>query len=44
MDEVRVTSWIELQECLFTGTWHEELARHRSDFSASAARTTRPTG
>lgn len=32
MDEVRVSSWIELQECLFAGSWHEELARHRSDF------------
>ena len=32
MDEVRVESWLELQECLFAGSWHEELHRHRSDF------------
>lgn len=32
MDEVRVESWLELQECLFADSWHQELHRHRSDF------------
>jgi hypothetical protein len=30
--EIRVSSWLELQELLFADAWHEELARHRSDF------------
>ena len=32
MQEIRVESWLELQECLFADSWHEELRRHRSDF------------
>ena len=31
MEEIRVASWLELQECLFAGSWHAELRRHRSD-------------
>ncbi len=32
MQEIRVESWLELQECLFADSWHAELNRHRSDF------------
>jgi hypothetical protein len=32
VQETRVRSWAELQECLFAESWHEELGRHRSDF------------
>jgi hypothetical protein len=32
VDEIRISSWLELQECLFADSWHRELARHRSDF------------
>jgi hypothetical protein len=32
VQEIRVESWAELQDCLFAESWHEELARHRSDF------------
>ena len=32
MREIRVESWLELQECLFADSWHPELRRHRSDF------------
>jgi hypothetical protein len=32
VQEIRVSSWLELQECLFADSWHRELARHRSDF------------
>ena len=32
MELIRVSSWIELQERLFEGTWQEPLARHRSPF------------
>src|SRR4051794_22367613 len=32
MQEIRVDSWLELQERLFADSWHEELRRHRSDF------------
>ena len=32
MDEVRAESWSHLHELLFTGSWHEQLARHRSDY------------
>jgi FRG domain-containing protein len=31
--EIRVESWLELQECLFADSWHEELRRFRSDFA-----------
>jgi hypothetical protein len=30
--EIRVSTWLELQDCLFADSWHEELARWRSDF------------
>jgi hypothetical protein len=30
--EIRVGSWLELQDCLFADSWHAELRRHRSDF------------
>jgi hypothetical protein len=33
MDEIRVTSWAELQEELFAGAWHEHARRHRSDYA-----------
>ena len=32
MEEIRVESWLELQELLFADSWHAELNRHRSDF------------
>src|SRR4051794_6768269 len=32
MQEIRVESWLELQELLFADSWHAELRRHRSDF------------
>jgi hypothetical protein len=31
--EIRVESWIELQEQLDEGSWHEPLGRFRSDFA-----------
>jgi hypothetical protein len=31
--ELRVSSWIELQEELYAGSWHEPLGRFRSDFA-----------
>ena len=33
MEEVRVSSWPELQEQLFTGAWRPELGRFRSNFA-----------
>jgi hypothetical protein len=33
VDEIRVESWTQLHEELFADAWHEELARHRSDFA-----------
>lgn len=30
MRELRVTSWAELQEAVFSGAWNEQLRRHRS--------------
>jgi hypothetical protein len=33
MDDVRVKSWGELHECLFEGSWREELGRFRSRFA-----------
>ena len=33
MQEIRVSSWIELQEHLYRRSWREELRRHRSDFA-----------
>jgi FRG domain len=33
VEEVRVASWVELQEQLFAGTWKEELGLHRSDYA-----------
>jgi hypothetical protein len=32
MDEIRAESWAHLHELLFADSWHEGLARHRSDF------------
>jgi hypothetical protein len=31
MEEIRVETWIELQEQLFSHSWQESLGRHRSD-------------
>jgi hypothetical protein len=33
VDEIRVSSWAELQEQLFADAWHAELRRHRSSFA-----------
>jgi hypothetical protein len=33
VNEVRVTSWAELQEALFAESWRGDLARHRSTFA-----------
>ena len=33
MEEIRVSSWAELQEQLFAGAWQPNLARHRSSFA-----------
>src|SRR2546421_11541631 len=33
MDEIRVSSWAELHECLYADSWNEELGRHRSNFA-----------
>jgi hypothetical protein len=33
VEEVRVSSWAELQERLFEDAWHAELRRFRSDFA-----------
>jgi len=33
VDEVRVTSWNELQEQLYQDAWHESLGRFRSEFA-----------
>lgn len=33
MNEIRVSSWIELTECLYEGSWHEPLGRFRSPFA-----------
>src|SRR5207247_5012263 len=33
MAEIRVSSWIELQEQLYEGSWHEPLGRFRADFA-----------
>ncbi|QSQ11188.1 FRG domain-containing protein [Myxococcus landrumensis] len=32
MREHRVTTWLELQDALFAGSWNEQLGRHRSSF------------
>jgi hypothetical protein len=32
MDEIRAESWLHLHELLFADSWHDALARHRSDF------------
>jgi FRG domain len=33
VDAIRISSWIELQERLYQGSWHEPLRRFRSDFA-----------
>ena len=33
MADIHVSSWIELQEELYEGSWHEPLGRFRSDFA-----------
>jgi hypothetical protein len=33
MDEVRVSSWNDLQEKLFEGSWQPEIQRYRSPFA-----------
>ncbi len=45
MEETRAESWAHLQELLFADSWHEQLARHRSDFvfRGEAARDTQLT-
>ena len=45
MDEIRAESWTHLHELLFAESWHEALARHRSDyvFRGEASREARLT-
>ena len=33
MEEIRVSTWVELQEQLFADAWEPDLARHRSRFA-----------
>jgi FRG domain len=33
MEEIRVSSWNELQDELFAGAWHAEARRHRSNYA-----------
>jgi hypothetical protein len=33
VNDIRVSSWVELQERLFGETWHEGLGRHRTSFA-----------
>jgi hypothetical protein len=33
VDEIRAESWLHLHELLFAESWHDRLARHRSDFA-----------
>jgi hypothetical protein len=33
VDEVRVGTWLELQEQVFAGSWKEDLRLHRSDYA-----------
>src|SRR4051794_12323631 len=33
MPDIRVTSWTELQDCLFGDSWQEPIARFRSPFA-----------
>jgi hypothetical protein len=33
VEEIRVASWVELQEQLFADMWREDLSRHRSDYA-----------
>ena len=33
MEDIRVESWLDLQEQLFADTWKEELGLHRSDYA-----------
>ena len=33
MEQIRVTSWAELQEQLFTDSWNEQLGLHRSNYA-----------
>ncbi|HEX7084019.1 MAG TPA: FRG domain-containing protein [Gaiellaceae bacterium] len=41
MEEIRAESWTHLHELLFADSWHERLARHRSDYAfRGEARTT----
>jgi hypothetical protein len=32
VEEIRARSWTHLHELLFADSWHDQLARHRSDF------------
>jgi hypothetical protein len=40
VDEIRAESWAHLHELLFADSWHEGLARHRSDFVFRGESTT----
>ena len=33
MEEIRVASWTELNDCLYEGSWQENLGRFRSNFA-----------
>jgi hypothetical protein len=37
VDEIRVTTWLELQERLYEGSWREPLGRHRSSYAYRGA-------
>jgi hypothetical protein len=41
MDDVRAESWSHLHELLFADSWHDQLARHRSDFVFRGEASTR---
>jgi hypothetical protein len=41
MEELRVETWLELQEQLFADTWNEELGMYRSDFAYRGRRDAR---
>jgi FRG domain len=45
VEEIRAESWTHLHELLFADSWHDQLARHRSDFvfRGEASRDTKLT-
>jgi hypothetical protein len=43
VSEVRVSSWIELQQALFESSWQEAISRHRANFVFRGTPTTHHT-